>query len=145
MYSDLSYIKTIIPEKRLLELCDDSNVGEFVANPANDPYTVLIARISDADALIDAHLSDHYTVPVSPTPDIIRYLSGHLTVYMLFDRAHDTDMPEGLVKKREYVTKIMTQIKEGKLRIPGKQRRLDSVSSKTEDDRVFTDDLLSLM
>lgn len=143
MYSDLENLELILPRQRLLELCDDVGLGEFIKNPPNAPYLIVKGAVEEADAMIEMYLNDHYEIPLDPVPKIITVMSAHLAICTLYERPHDLDAPEGIVKRRDRFIKILLQMKNGEVLLPSKTRRLDFTCSKTVDDIVFSDDLLA--
>lgn len=54
-------------------------------NNSSDDTDTLAQTIADADALIDGYVSSQYAAPLSPVPQIIRYLSCDITRFMLWD------------------------------------------------------------
>ena len=69
----------MVDEVELISLTDDEDSGDVVSS-------VVDAAISDADAMIDTYLAGKYSVPISPTPSIVRKLSVDIALYNLFSR-----------------------------------------------------------
>jgi phage gp36-like protein len=85
-YSTLTTIKSLQPEKILLQLADDTGAGAFVETPTpNVAMQNVTSAIVDADTVIDSYLSGRYEVPVSaPVPTIVRQISANLALCNLY-------------------------------------------------------------
>jgi len=123
-------------------MVDEGDWGVFIKEPSNSPYLLVVAAIEEADAIIDAYLSDQYDVPIDPVPKVITTISAHLAVCSLYERPHDLDAPEGIAIRRKRFMQILGKIQAGEVRLSTKTRRVEFLSSKASDDILFSDDLL---
>lgn len=149
-YSTLATIKSLQPEKILLMLCDDDGDGAFVETPSpgNIAFQNVASAIEDADAVIDSYLSGRYEVPLSaPIPVIVRQMSSNIALCNLYERKREMDIPEGIAARRRQYMEILRDIKAEKADIPELSQRSPSSfqTDKTDDDRIFTDDVLETM
>jgi len=90
-------------ESELIQLTDRSNSGLI-------DDTVLNKAIADADAEIDSKLKNRYTVPLSPTPDILNLKACDIARYFLYE-----DSPTDHVTKRyDDAIKFLKEVRDGK-------------------------------
>jgi phage gp36-like protein len=137
-------LRGLISNEILLQLCDDDGVGAFVTDPANTAYTNLVQAIVQADNTIDSYLTGHYDVPLPETPPSVADASANLALCNLYGRRHEMIVPDGIAARRKDVMKWLVDVQEGKANIPELYTDAPSsaLSSRTADDRVFTDDVL---
>lgn len=147
MYCTFDNLKAAISESTLLQLCDDDNVGAFIVDPPNTAYNALLSAIRKADSEIDSHLAGRYDVPVDlvPVPPLINSVSIDLAICNLYGRRRELDVPEGIDQRRKAATKILQEIRAGRMDIPELSADSPAVvlCSKNASDRVFTDDVLN--
>jgi len=144
-YSTHTAIAGLISNATLLQLCDDDAVGEIVITPPNTAYTNIVQAIAQADNLIDSYVGSKYTLPFATTPASIADCSANLALCNLYDRRREMDVPEGVERRRKQFTQWLKDIQAGRATIPELQssKPASYVVSKSEDDRVFTSDILS--
>lgn len=103
-----------IPSLNLAQLTNDN------PNSTRVNSTVLTALIAAADAEIDSHLSERYTVPFTSTPSRIRDLSVTLTIYHAMARRFSV---MGVAREwKDAYTAAISELKAlaaGELALPG--------------------------
>lgn len=147
MYASLDMLRGLIGDEILLQLCDDDGVGSFVAEPENTAYRNLRVNIEQADNLIDTYLSGRYALPLTATPVSIADASANLALCNLYLRRHEMETPAGIEKRRKQVIEWLQSVQRGDVNIPElySEKGPFALSSKTADDRIFTDSLLGKM
>ena len=102
--------------------------------------SVVDRAIEDADAEIDSYCRAGYTVPLDPTPAIIRKFSVDIAIYNLFSRRHGAD--EVRIKRYEDAIIFLKGVAEGDISLGGdapESTAQDAIKVTTEkDDRIFT-------
>lgn len=145
MYSSLAMLIGLIGREILLQLCDDDGVGDFVVTPTpNTAYTNLLQAINQADHTIDSYLSGRYALPLETTPASIADASANLALCNLYGRRHETDMPAGIEARRKSAMKWLADVQDGRANIPeiAALRGATAISSRSDDDRIFSDSVL---
>jgi phage gp36-like protein len=128
-------IQLRIPASFVAALANDAGGGEY------DPDTVSRA-ITDADSMIDGYLRSRYQVPFASTPKIVQRLSVDLTVYYLYQRKHDFEMPDPVRFRYTDAIRTLESIAAGKMHIedvPPSEAEVPTttMSNKTKADRLF--------
>ena len=144
-YCTLEDLKTTVPEEKLIELSDDS------IPPVAIDEDVVDEKIADADDLIDGYLRGRYTLPLSVTPRTIKNLSVDIAVYNLYTRRPERGIPEEISRKYEVALKLLSDIKKDNFSLDAEREGPSDPGygsgycrvNKTEEDRIFTKDLLS--
>lgn len=146
-YSTYIDIQKLISAETLLQLCDDDDVGSIVVSPPNTAYNNIVEAIEQADAIIDSYLDSRYVVPITVAiPVQVKNASANLALCHLYDRRRELDVPEGIERRRKQWTDWLKQVQARKASVPGLAEETADRGysvSKTEDDRVFTSDLLN--
>lgn len=139
-YCTVDDIKKLLPEENMIHLTDD--LGEGAIDTA-----VVTDAIAYADQLIDGYLRGRYTLPLSTVPTFLKKLSIDLVIFFLYSRRPEIQN-ENVEKKYTNTLKILEQIQAGKITLgddtsgedlPGKG---EYKTNKTEDDRIFSKDVL---
>lgn len=132
-YCNLIDIKRMVDEAELISLTDDEDSGDVVSS-------VVDAAISDADAMIDTYLAGKYTVPISPTPSIIRKLSVDIALYNLFSRRGRVS--EATEQRYKDAVSMLRDVSKGNAAITGAtdapEERSDDVVIITNSTRLFS-------
>lgn len=81
---------------------------------------LITAYIADADGIIDAHIGDVYTLPLSETPEIIETISRHIVTALLYaneygEESEDTD--KGWKDRMKWVMGLLDDIRKNKLKL----------------------------
>lgn len=108
-YCTLDDIKTRrIPEEQLIQLTDDADLG-MVSLVAVD------AAIAEADELIDGHLRDRYTLPLSPVPGLLVSLAADIAAYRLYGRRALGELPKAIDRAYDNALKVLLRIQRGEI------------------------------
>lgn len=143
-YCTLEKIKSIIPEKELINLTVD--------NPRNDSVideNCLNECIKAADSLIDGYIRAKYSLPLSHVPAFIATIAADITAYRLYMRRPKT-MPDHIKANYETALKQLLQIKKGDLLLETPQELPDDAQMPEpaptflvkSSPRIFSDGLL---
>ena len=139
MYCDLDDLKNAVPEEVIIQLTDDDDTGSVDTDKTD-------SAMNDAAELIDGYLRGRYTLPLAPTPEIVKRLSVDISIYYLYQRRLDLTMPESLENRYKNSIKLLEQIMKGQVTfaqtgddIAGS---LNLKVNKTSDDRLFTMDTM---
>lgn len=132
-YCNLIDIKRMVDEAVLISLTDDEDSGDVVSS-------VVDAAISDADAMIDTYLAGKYSVPISPTPSIVRKLSVDIALYNLFSRRGRVS--EATEQRYKDAVSMLRDVSKGNAAIAGAtdapEERSDDVVIITNSTRLFS-------
>lgn len=143
MYCDLDEIKSIIPQKDLINLTNDTT-------PAD---TVNINIVEDcaefADELINSYIRKRYQLPLKNVPKILSKIAADITAYRLYSR-RSNKIPEQIQRNCEYAMDNLKLLKDGQivLDVSGNSNAdilsLNStyLSNKTRQDRIFNDNVM---
>jgi phage gp36-like protein len=137
-YCDIGDLKNDISEAELIQLTDDDDAGVV-------DETVVADAIADADSEIDAYLRARYDLPLDTAPRILKKLSVGITLYYLF---HRRQIANEVIKERyDNAVKLLDRIAKGQVQLV--EADGDAVTdeggpqaSKTEGDRIFSDDTM---
>ncbi len=137
-YSTQAEIEKAIPQTNLVQLTDDAGSGTV-------DTAIVTEAITWADDLIDSHLRAKYTVPLSAAPSIIKTISVDLSVFFLYRRRFETELPEGIEERYQKATKLLEKIQRGIIDLgitvgSGDTTGSDWRVNKTANDRQFGQD-----
>ena len=136
MYCTLYDIKQQVSENTLIEITDDVQ--------ANEINTVIIDEaILYSETLIEGYLRGRYTLPLATIPVLIKIIAADLTVFRLYSRRFQTDMPASIDDKYKNSIKLLEQIQKGiislGIEVPqSPPERGEYMTNKTSSDRIFT-------
>jgi len=136
MYCTLYDIKQQVPENTLIEITDDVQ--------ANEINTVIIDEaILYSETLIEGYLRGRYTLPLTTIPVLIKIISSDLTVFRLYSRRFQADMPASIDDKYKNSIKLLEQIQKRiislGIEVPASPpERGEYMTNKTLSDRIFT-------
>ena len=142
MYCDQQDLEERISESTLIALTDDAGVGDVDVD-------VVAEAIADAEAIIDAHLRERYTVPLVSVPKLIKSICSDLAIYNLHARRYSLDMSESMKQRYKTSIAMLEKIASGRIHLPD----VDAANGpdvpdrvrviKTADDRYFGKETLS--
>lgn len=145
MYCEIADLKSIIPEKELINLSNDSvstTINEEIINTCG----------SYADELINASLRNKYSLPLSYIPNLIKQIASDITAYRLYSR-RPREIPDHIKKNCDDAQKILLNIQKGitVLDLPSEHKEIENIQSsanpyltnKTRGDRKFNDSMWS--
>jgi phage gp36-like protein len=135
-YSTLEDLQAAVETALLVQLTDDAGAGSVDA-------TKVARAVADADAVVDAHLRAHYSVPLaSPIPAIVRMLSVDLALHQLYERrAAHFGMPEHIRDKRKDALALLSKIRSGDVDLgvePPPTASTAEAATYQAEDQVFT-------
>lgn len=137
-YCTLTDILGRMDEADVIAYTDDDDAGVVDTDKTSQ-------AIAAADALIDAHLSSRYAVPMSPVPDMIKKLAVDVAVYEICSRRDRA--PDGRRQVYEDALKLLEKLGRGIAVIPGATAAPESVRSGraeiTSSSRVFSRDSMT--
>jgi len=131
-----------LTEQDIVLLCDDEKAGsgnEKIADRVS-------AAIAKADEEIDADLIEHYTVPFTTVPAIIKLISAKLAVRNLYNRRRGEN-PKNVEDEAKWARSKIKEYKNRASQLSTDDPKVGGSpkTNKTADDRQFTDDLLKKM
>jgi phage gp36-like protein len=96
-----------------------------------------------AQAEIDTYLNNYYEVPFEEPPSIIDVISHELTVYNLYSYAYrNTEIPDQVKWRRINNLSILKSIQKGYLTFLGINKPKLIHTNKTNEDKIFVDNLI---
>lgn len=139
-YCATADLKDALTEEKIKQLTDDDNLGAI----SEGRVTYAIAA---ADALIDSYIRGTHTVPLSPATDRIKQVSIDLSVYFLYKRRREFEMPPDVIKDYDRQISFLRDVQSGKVLLdtPTAVPNTGGIfkSNKTSDSRVFTSDVMA--
>ena len=140
MYCTLDDIQKQVIQDSLIQLTDDNQLGVIDTD-------VIQEAISYSGTLIDGYLRGRYTLPLSTVPEIIKIIAVDLSIYRLYSRRFQTEMPDAIKEKYNHSSKILEQIQRGKI-LPDIESeeemclKREYKCNKTYSDRIFSNEVL---
>ena len=141
MYCTEEDISNQISNETLIQLTDDTGLG--AVNQAHVSDALLFAEV-----LINGYLLSRYKLPVNPeTLSLLKILATDLSIYRLYLRRFQTDVPTGISDKYKNAIKMLEQIQKGVIALETEARgNIIPMNlyrtNKTAKDRIFTKELL---
>jgi phage gp36-like protein len=140
-YCTLHDLEQRLPRDIVATMTDDEGGADL-------ERSVVDSAIADADSMIDSYLSSRYAVPLTHVPLIVNRIACDLTLYYLFTRKYESEMPEAMRNRYTDAVKLLTQIQQGHVNIgtAANEQPLPpslSKSNKNSNDRVFSKGLLN--
>ena len=132
-YSTLTDIEKSLPQDIIIQLTDDTNSGLVDSSVVDE-------AIAWADDVIDNHVRGKYPVPLNPVPDIIKKISVDLSIYFLYNRRFETDIPDGILTRFKNTMAMLDKIQKGQilLAVDTTNKNTSEIRvNKTSDDREF--------
>mgnify|MGYP000978433563 CR=1 FL=1 len=144
-YCTLDDLIEVIPEERIIEMSDDSEIPTSINNDNVDE------AIAKADGDIDGYIGGRYSLPLTTVPQKIKDISVDLSIYYLWTRRPERKVPEEIRAKYNDGIKKLKDIQDGKFLLGIAQMGSsgsgitgsDVRTNKTSADKKFTKDLLS--
>lgn len=109
-YCSVSDITTTISNYDLVQLTDDSDGDEVVTAKID-------AAIDYADNLVDGYLRSRYNLPLSSTPDELKYIAIEIVVYRLYSLRTFAPVPENIKERYNDALKQLYQIQRGQFNL----------------------------
>lgn len=123
----------------LIQLTDDYVDG--VVNTDN-----MNQAITDAEGEVDSYLAKQYSVPLSSPPAIVKAICLDIVIYHLWGRRKST--PEDIEKRYTNAIRFLEKVAKDQVSLGVDTEPTASpneggpASTKTDEDRIFTDDTL---
>jgi len=112
VYSTLDDLKKAASERTLAQLSDDTAGAEI------DEDVVAEATIA-SDEIIDAHLRGRYELPFpeDATPPILTRLSVSITLFHLYSRRPEGEVPKAVETRYRDAVRMLEAIRDGKITV----------------------------
>lgn len=136
----------LIAKERVIELLDDEREGE-----ANERIFSEGGRVEEcigiADEQIDAELIEHYELPLDPVPPIVKQISTWLAIVAMYNHRQVAELPDTVKRKATWAEKKLAEYKARASQLTKDDPKAGGkrLTSKTDDDRVFSSTLLGKM
>ena len=141
MYCTEEDISNQISNETLIQLTDDTGLGAVNQTHVSDALLF-------AEVLINGYLLSRYKLPVnSETLSLLKILATDLSIYRLYLRRFQTDIPSGISEKYKNSIKMLEQIQKGVIALETEARgNIIPMNlyrtNKEYKDRIFTKELL---
>ena len=99
---------------------DEVRAATNMLNTTKIPDTYLDAKIAYADGAINGKIGERYTLPLSSTPNIIKFFSLEIAVAVLFMDQYGEDAADkdkGWEKRLNWIMKQLEEIRTGKMKL----------------------------
>jgi phage gp36-like protein len=143
-YNLYASLKDQLPEKKIIQLCDDEQLRPDVLDSAETAHAAIFSRINEAgdnaDAEADSYCGAKYSVPFATPPAEVKRLSLEIWIYNLYKRR---TVPEEIEKRYDKAIRQLQDIAKGIKTLgvdppPSAPTEGGAESNKTESDRIFT-------
>ena len=144
MYCSVEDIEKQITHETLVQLTNDNSLPEV-------DEAVTFEAILYSSTLIDGYLRGRYNLPLdthlSPIP-ILRIIAIDLSIYRLYSRRLQADMPESILAQYKETIKTLDKIQKGTitLELENSQETLQNneyLTNKNSNDRMFSHEVLN--
>ena len=141
MYCTIDDIQKQTSKDTLIQLTDDNQSGEIDTIIADE-------AILYSETLINGYLVGRYSIPVmGAIPDMLKILAIDLSIYRLYSRRIQTDIPVSISEKYKNSIRILEQIQKGivSLSIASTGNVIHMAvykTNKSHRDRIFTKEFL---
>ena len=149
MYTSKQELTDAIGAEPLLQLCDDTQIGDWTTGDADGRTATnrLNSAITQAGRLIDSYAKAHFSVPFETTPPLVAEMAVALTLYYLYRRRRAAfGMPEDVKDEHKDTMKRLERLNQGKLDLgvePTPTKSDLSVAQSDGPDQLFTSTTLS--
>ena len=113
LYVDLAYLQGVMPLQKIIEMCDDYEVGSLDAAATANLMAANTAAVAD----VHLYCRGLYTLPFSPVPDEIKELTAQLMKYHLYARRLGDTMSDAMTQLYKRLTEKLKGITENTFRI----------------------------
>lgn len=107
-YCTLANITDVITEEIVIQLTDDDSAGTVDQDHVD-------RAIERADELIDSYLRGRYQVPFTIVPGLVNHLSADLSIYYLYDRRLNVEVPASVENRYKKAIEILERLQNGDL------------------------------
>lgn len=140
-YCTLEDIETQISTAVLIQLTDDTGLQSTINS------SVVEEALIYSSTLIDGYLRGRYTLPLDTHFPLLRIIAIDLSIYRLYSRRIQTEIPEAVLEAYKNAIKTLEQIKKGIISLQTEINNEVSGSpeyrtNKTPKDRLFNKEKL---
>ncbi len=140
-YCTLEDIETQISTAVLIQLTDDTGLQSTINS------SVVEEALIYSSTLIDGYLRGRYTLPLDTHFPLLRIIAIDLSIYRLYSRRIQTEIPEAVLEAYKNAIKTLEQIKKGIISLQTEINNEVSGSpeyrtNKTQKDRLFNKEKL---
>lgn len=143
MYCTYEDIEKQITTPTLIQLTNDTPQQDTVDD------SVTYEAILYSSTLIDGYLRGKYTLPLDTHFPLLRIIAIDLSIYRLYSRRLQADMPESILAQYKESIKTLEKIQKGTIALEIKTSDVSNVaepkeyiSNKTKFDRTFSHEVL---
>ncbi len=141
MYCSVEDIEKQITQATLVQLTNDNSLPEV-------DEAVTFEAILYSSTLIDGYLRGRYNLPLDTHLPLLRIIAIDLSIYRLYSRRLQADMPESIMAQYKETIKTLDKIQKGTitLELENSQETLQNneyLSNKNSNDRMFSHEVLS--
>ena len=143
MYCTPEDIEKQITHEILVQLTNDTPPQDTVDD------SVTYEAILYSSTLIDGYLRGKYTLPLDTHFPLLRIIAIDLSIYRLYSRRLQADMPESILEQYKEAIKTLEKIQKGTIALEIKTNDVSNVaeskeyiSNKTKFDRTFSHEVL---
>lgn len=139
MYCSTEDIQKQITCATLIQLTDDNNLNVV-------DETITFEAILYSSVLIDGYLRSRYELPLNAHLPLLRILAIDLSIYRLYSRRMQADLPDSIQKKYDEAIKTLEKIQKGIIALDvesGEEETTQTLFNreyrvnKTQADRIF--------
>ena len=141
MYCSVEDIEKQITHETLVQLTNDNSLPEV-------DEAVTFEAILYSSTLIDGYLRGRYNLPLDTNLPLLRIIAIDLSIYRLYSRRLQADMPESILAQYKETIKTLDKIQKGTitLELENSQEALqnnESLTNKNPNDRIFSHEVLN--
>lgn len=142
MYCASQDIEKQITHETLVQLTNDTSPQDTVDD------SVTYEAILYSSTLIDGYLRGKYSLPLDTHFPLLRIIAIDLSIYRLYGRRLQADMPESILAQYKEAIKTLEKIQKGTiaLELENSQETLQSneyLTNKNASDRMFNHEVLN--
>ncbi len=143
MYCTSEDIQKQITTPTLIQLTSDDS--QDVVNE-----TITFEAILYSSTLIDGYLRGRYNLPLDTHFPLLRIIAIDLSIYRLYSRRLQADMPESILEQYKEAIKTLEKIQKGIITLEVQTETITNqiqskeyLSNKTSNDRLFNHEVIS--
>lgn len=112
-YCTLEDIRDHVTEARLVEITDDTH-----PNPSGAVQAGVVAKaITESGNIIDAYIGKRFRLPLPGVPSVLRTICVDLSIYNLYERVTELDVPDGMQLRYKNAINLLKGIADGTISI----------------------------
>ena len=106
-YCSTTDITSAVTSSDLVQLTND-------AGGTSVDTTKITEAISYVDNIVDGYLRGRYQLPLTSTPDELKYIAVDFVVYRLYSRRMTRSVPENILQRYKEIQQFLKDIQSGK-------------------------------